>query len=145
MRDAGEHAQPRGDKALPAERSGAVPRDRENRGGAGLGARHAPASAVQERPGMKNNTTFEAIPFNTLETVAGGVGATRKKPATTQPAQQDVPASLFKGCLTGAAGGILGGPHGAAIGCAVGAGKSFLDAIGSQLGVPTGSTSTKKQ
>ena len=93
---------------------------------------------------MKNHTTFEAISFNALETVAGGTGAHKKKPATTQPAQQDVPANLFKGCLTGAASGILGGPHGAAIGCAVGAGKSFLDAIGSQLGVPS-TSSTKKQ
>lgn len=93
---------------------------------------------------MKNTTTFEAIPFTHLETVAGGRGATKHKPATTQPAQQDVPGNLIKGCLTGAAGGILGGPHGAAIGCAVGAGKSFLDAIGSQLGVPS-SSSTKKQ
>lgn len=93
---------------------------------------------------MNNNTTFEAIPFTHLETVTGGAART-KKPATTQSTQQDVPGNLIKGCLTGAAGGIFGGPHGAAIGCAVGAGKSFLDAIGAQLGVPTGSTSSKRQ
>ena len=91
---------------------------------------------------MTTNTTFEAIPSINLETVTGGRGAT-KKPAAQQPAQPDFPGSLFKGCLTGAAGGILGGPHGAAIGCAVGAGKSFLDSISTQLGVP--STTSKQK
>lgn len=97
---------------------------------------------MHQRSHMSNNT-FSTISSEDLHTITGGKAATRQptKPAATKAAP-DPGANAIKGCLTGAAGGIVGGPHGALIGCAVGVGKSILDGLGTQFGLPS-STGSK--